>query len=158
MKRTILVFLAAMTLLALTACGGGAPAPQEITITMTDFAFTPDSIELVEGQEVTITLVNEGSVEHEILFGKGDANGFTADLFDHDPSKVEASGGEGFHVGSDEEIEEEGYHVEVEPGASGTLTFTVPEGSAGEWVMGCFIDEGAHYAAGMSGTVTITAP
>lgn len=157
MKRLYLLLIVGSALL-LASCGGGAQEVVEIDVTMTEFQFDPDTISFPAGAEVHLNLTNEGAIEHEILIGRDAGDGYGTDLFDHDPSQVEASGDEGFHVGSAEEIDEEGYHVELEPGASGTLIFTVPESKAGEWEMGCFIDEGAHYNAGMVGTVEITAP
>jgi uncharacterized cupredoxin-like copper-binding protein len=88
-------------------------------------------------------------LEHELLIGKLDGMSFSEDYFDRDASKVEASGGEGFHVGSDEEIAEEGYHVELEAGATGTLVFIADKG--GEWDVACFLDEGVHFEEGMVG-------
>jgi uncharacterized cupredoxin-like copper-binding protein len=120
-----------------------------------------NTLQVKAGQEVHLTLENKGEKEHEILFGRrvkiedGVPAGYEEDLFDHDPSKVQASGSEGFHQGSPEEIDEEGYHVELEPGATGTLVFTIPADKAGEWEIGCFIDDGQHYEDGMQGTLTV---
>jgi uncharacterized cupredoxin-like copper-binding protein len=152
MRKALLFGALALFALALAACGGSS---NEFDIVMEDFSFTPNAITLTAGTEVTINLENKGFNEHEILFVRIDGDEHV-DLFDNDPSKVTASGGEGFHVGSAEEIEEEGYHVELEPGATGTLTFTVPD-KVGEWEMACFIGDGAHYDQGMHGTVTIVA-
>jgi uncharacterized cupredoxin-like copper-binding protein len=65
--------LAAALLLA--ACGGTAapttPAPAtpppgvELSVTGTEFAFTPDAYTVTAGESVTITLVNGGAVEHD---------------------------------------------------------------------------------------------
>lgn len=76
--RTILLPVAVSALL-LSACGGGgtgaattaAPSPEttvatmEITVTATEFAFDPDTLEVPAGTPVTITLVNRGVVEHD---------------------------------------------------------------------------------------------
>lgn len=172
MKRTslYLLSLSVVLLLVLAACAqpgggaatsGGSSSSGETTITMTESKFDPDTIQVKAGQEVTLRLVNEGEKEHEILFGRnlkmeeGAPGGYEVDLFERDPNQVEASGGEGFHEGTPEEIAEEGYHVELEPGAEGTLVFTVPASKAGEWEMGCFIDDGAHYDEGMKGTFVV---
>lgn len=133
----------------------------DFTIEMSEYKFTPDTIRVKAGQEVRILLENKGEKEHEILIGRqvnmeeGVPGGFESDLFDHDPSLVQASGSEGFHQGSPEEIADEGYHVELEPGATGTLVFTIPASKAGEWEMGCFIDDGQHYEEGMHGTLIV---
>jgi plastocyanin len=68
--------------LIVAACGGGdgngdgattttaatptAPAGMEITVTATEFAFDPETLEVPAGTPVTITLVNNGVVEHDI--------------------------------------------------------------------------------------------
>lgn len=36
-----------------------------------------------------------------------------------------------------------------------TIEFTVPEDRVGEWEMGCFEDDGAHYEDGMRGTLIV---
>jgi hypothetical protein len=42
--------------------------------------------------------------------------------------------------------------VVLKPGSEPvTLIFTVPAGKAGEWQMGCFENDGAHWDLGMQG-------
>jgi uncharacterized cupredoxin-like copper-binding protein len=156
MKKFAMLLVSIICIGLLAGCGGQEVV--ELEVRMTDFAYTPSTLNFPAGAEVRLTLINDGALEHEMLIGRNAGEGYEVDLFDRDPSKVEASGTEGFHVGSAEEIEEEGYHVELEPGASGTLVFTVPPEKAGEWEMGCFLDEGTHYEQGMHGPVEITAP
>ncbi|MFQ5524357.1 MAG: plastocyanin/azurin family copper-binding protein [Acidimicrobiia bacterium] len=46
-----------------------APEPEgglTVTVETTEFAFSPDTIELTEGEEVTLRLVNNGVIEHNI--------------------------------------------------------------------------------------------
>lgn len=141
---------------ALSGCGN--EVVEKIEIHLSEFAFEPNAITFPVDAEVNLVLINDGALDHEFLMGWNPGGGYEVDLFDRDPGNVKASGGEGFHVGSDEEIAEKGYFVVLEPGASGTITFTVPENVIGEWEMGCFLDAGVHYESGMHGTVTITAP
>jgi uncharacterized cupredoxin-like copper-binding protein len=152
--RVVLVI--AMALIVLLAACGGQEEPQVLTVRMSEFAFSPDSITIEAGREVQLTLVNDGALEHEFLVGRNPGEGFETDLFDRDASQVTILGGEEYAEGSPEDIAEEGYHVEVEPGGQVTLSFTVPASKAGDWEMGCFIDEGAHYLAGMHGTFRVT--
>ena len=163
MKQLTIILVVVMVSIFMAACGGGsAPAASnDVTIEMTESKYTPNSFQVKAGEQVTINLENKGEKEHEILFGRnvkieeGIPAGFEEDIFDHDPSQVQASGSEGFHEGSPEEIAEEGYHVELEPGATGTLVFTIPASKAGEWEIACFIDDGQHYEDGMKGTFTV---
>lgn len=46
-----------------------------------------------------------------------------------------------------------GFMVQVEPGETVEVTFTLPEDRAGEWEIGCF--EPGHYEAGMHATLTL---
>ncbi len=62
----LVIFLAGI----LVAGCSGAPAPVEYTIEMTEFAFSPDTIELKVGQEVTLHIVNEGALAHEFMIGQ----------------------------------------------------------------------------------------
>lgn len=68
MKRIALLTL--FISLLLSACGGNSvPDPIEITIEMSEYAFSPADIELQVGQEVTLTLINVGLIEHELMIG-----------------------------------------------------------------------------------------
>jgi len=156
--------------LLLAACAGATPPPPvTITLDMSEFAFDPETIEVKVGQPVTIEMVNNGSLEHELMIGRdvvmadGRPNGFEHDLF------AEA-GIEPNLVGGMMEMEEEDAHTEEEEGHmhegfmvalpntgdKATLSFTVTEEMLGEWEMGCFEQDGVHYDAGMKGTFTVT--
>ena len=66
---------------------------------------------------------------------------------------------------SDEEMEEmeegdehaghTGFMVVREPGQRATITFTPTADSVGEWQIGCFEEDGAHWDDGMQGTLTV---
>jgi plastocyanin len=57
--------------LLLAACGRAAtPQPVTMTIEMTEFKFNPNSLDLKVGQQVTLELVNNGQLQHEIMFGR----------------------------------------------------------------------------------------
>lgn len=200
MKRIYWVFGLALLSLIVAACGGGlssAPAEEVITIEMTDFAFSPDTIELKVGQTVTINLVNEGVLVHELMIGRElvmDHN--VPSTFEHDffagisPEVAVSGDSESAHNDdhaqeSDHEVaqesghshdeeshsQKESAHVEESKGHShdgfmvelpgnsdeiATITFTVTEDMLGEWELGCFIDNGAHYTAGMTGKLVVT--
>lgn len=84
-RRTALI--TAALAMALTACGGDdgdgangdgattAPEAQEVTVTATDLAFDPTSISVTAGSPVTVTLENEGAIDHDFVI-----DGFDFDL------------------------------------------------------------------------------
>lgn len=110
---TALVVLAA-ALFALTACGSSAQTV-EIRIDMTEFAYAPSTLELKVGQEVTLTLINVGALEHELMIGRelmqmdGMADGYMVDFFEFagvEPVVTLPAGMEAEHA--DEEGDEHG--------------------------------------------------
>ncbi len=162
MKR-IAAFLSFLALSAvlLTACQSATPEPVNITMHMKEFAFDPMTIEAKVGQQVTIELVNDGALPHELLFGKnvkmtdGHPDNFTTDMF-------KAAGVEPKIVGSAEEpaapgeVPYNGYEVHVaKTGDKATISFLVTKEMVGDWEIGCFEQDGVHYTAGMKGTFTV---
>lgn len=162
MNRKTLTILAAMALV-LAACGGGgttADADGRVVIDLTEFEFSPNSIELVVGQEVTLVLSNEGEKEHEFMIGEnvntdpGYPNGFEVDFFDTTDAVVDPMDAmEGME--GEEEMGHTGLMVVRQPGQEATITFTPTAESVGEWQIGCFEEEGAHWDDGMQGTLTV---
>lgn len=143
-------------------CASG-PEQVEYTIEMTDFAFTPNTLELKVGQEVTLHLKNVGALKHELMVGRevtldnGVAAGFVEDMF----AGIEPSvmiGGEHTDEHSASHDHAGGQFMVTVPENSGeaTLTFVVTEAMVGEWDMGCFLDGGSHFQQGMTGKVIVT--
>lgn len=170
----------------LGACGSNPPEPADVTVVMDEYSFTPDTLEFQVGQQVTLTLVNTGELEHEIMFGKhvtkenGQPSGYLIDLFeiasvepavsmhmDEDHGDDEHSEGEEAHE-AEEQHEDEEPHMDDEHAHGGfmvlvpagdeeyTITFTVTKDMVGEWEIGCFLLDGTHYTGGMHGTMKIT--
>lgn len=142
----------------LTACGQKTPEPVTYTIEMTEYAFTPSTIEAQVGQQVTLNLVNKGSLEHEIMFGRevmmmdGHPNGYQHDMFEEAGVEPEVMMMEGMEEGGHEEEGHTGFMVLLpKAGDQATMTFTVTKDMAGEWEIGCFELEGVHYQSGMVG-------
>ncbi|HLD94490.1 MAG TPA: hypothetical protein VI703_09860 [Anaerolineales bacterium] len=174
MKKGIFVAAFILSGVVLAACGPAAPEPLEMTIRMSEFAFEPNIIEAKVGQQVTLNLVNEGALEHEIMFGRnmmmGDAgqpNGYETDMFMMAGMEPTVTFGDGMEEGmdmGDEEMgmtgtEEHGGFMVSLPGMGnqiGTMSFTVTEEMLGEWEFGCFEQEGIHYEQGMYGTMVVT--
>jgi uncharacterized cupredoxin-like copper-binding protein len=104
-----------------------------IDATMTDFLFSPDVWSVAAGEEITIDLTNDGSVEHEwVILQDGVQIASEADLPETEEELL-----------SDFVFWED----EVEPGDSKTLTFTAP--AAGTYQVICAIE--THFDAGMEG-------
>jgi plastocyanin len=72
MRRTILA-LSISAVLAFGACGDGdtdaPPADNDgVTVTASDFAFSPTSLEAEPGTSLEVTLVNEDEATHSLTF------------------------------------------------------------------------------------------
>jgi uncharacterized cupredoxin-like copper-binding protein len=111
-----------------------------LTVTMTDFAFTPKNPTVPAGP-VTLTAPNEGRAPHELVLIK----------FAGDPGTLPTKADGDADEDAFPESALPGEIGETEPGSSGTLTITLP---AGKYVMLCNVP--AHYKAGMYGTLTVT--
>ena len=158
MKKTRLVIVSIGILVIIAACqgAGSQPQPASIRINLSEYAYNPLEIEVQEGQQVSIELVNIGRLDHEIMFGRevmlvdNRPAGYMTDMFASTGIDPQVDGGE-----MEEHMGHEGYTVIVKPGESSTLSFTVNKDSVGEWEIGCFEQEGVHYSAGMKGRFTV---
>jgi len=115
----------------LTACGGASTA--NLSVVTTDFAFTPTDATVAAGQEVSLTLTNNGSVEHEWVLMEAGYQ-VTTPFDDDDEPHVYWEG-------------------EVDAGESMTFTFTAPS-EPGDYPIVCGV--AGHLEAGMVGTLTVT--
>ncbi|HEX6208432.1 MAG TPA: hypothetical protein VF058_08765 [Actinomycetota bacterium] len=144
-----------------TEAGGAGGDSGDLTIVMDEYGFIPDTLNVSAGDEIEVTIVNDGNEPHELMIGMPMGGGpeWETDLFGMmDP---EALSGEGYHMEGVEHEEEEEEHgmghgaeVEVEPGGQVTLRMHVPEDASGEWEMGCYLP--GHYEAGMHGTLVVS--
>lgn len=141
MKRFYPFLLTSILALILAACSAPAPEPVNLTIELSEYAFSPSEIELQVGQEVTFKIVNVGLLEHEIMFGRevnmteNRPNGYVTDLFgsvgvepmvmmdastememedEHDEMEGEHEEGEDMKEESGEMHDDEGEHAEGE--------------------------------------------
>lgn len=129
--------------LVLVACGGGTQGGSgEFEVTVDDdFTYSPNVLSVSAGQEVTITFINSGSVEHTFNIAKKGAE------LEHVLEEDDA-----------EHREEEMHEIvfaemhEVAPGSSTSLTFTAPL-EEGDYAIFCSIP--GHYDAGLSGTLRV---
>lgn len=132
MKKFVVVFLVLVFLL--TACGGNKPS-KNLRVDMLEFTFTPAEFIVPAGEEITITVANNGAVMHEFVIMKfGQTVG--DDFGDEDETNIY-------------------WEIEVEPGKTVTATFTAPT-DAGEYQVVC--GTAGHFMAGMAGTLVVAAP
>lgn len=130
MKRiSLIIMLAALFMLVLSACG---PKTADITVTMNEYNFSPNRLEVPANAQVNLTLINDGTLEHEFVlmnFGTLATQPF-----------------------SDDDEDNIFWEKEMEPASSEVVTFTAP-GQAGEYEVVCGIPE--HLEQGMQATLIV---
>ncbi len=123
--------LLSLLALFLPACGNGQAATT-LKVDMVEFMFEPKTFTVPAGQEITLELVNKGAIEHNFVILK---KGVTAEgNFDHNAN-----------------LEDILFEARLDPGKSGTFTFTIAE--TGEYQVICSIP--GHLAAGMAGKLIV---
>jgi plastocyanin len=171
LRSGISLTLLLMLSVLISACAGSTPEPAaqiepvSYTIEMTEYAFSPERIEVQVGQEVTLELVNLGLISHELMIGQEVArsnnrpNGFHKDLFEtaHVEPMIMGGATAGGHASDGHGEDHSGSFMVVLPetGDQASMTFTVAEDMIGEWELGCFEQDGVHYDAGMRGTLVV---
>ena len=160
MKRIYLFPIFVVLFTIVFAGCSSSPSPAEFTIEMTEFAYTPETIEVQVGQKVVLHLANEGALAHEWMIGQnvmmmeGTPNGFEHNMFEKQGPEV--MGGSDEHDMGSMGGMDHGYMVAMPIGEKDiTLTFTVTEDMVGEWEIGCFSDGGSHYTQGMKGKFVV---
>ncbi len=158
-RRTIAVFVAAAALVLSAAMAQGLE--QTLTVQMGEMYFQVEgsapnaAIELETGVPYTITFENVGAVTHKVQFGRGVLVeegvpfAYGEDLFDGVRVRVVGTSGEQqFAIESNYLFE-----LDVDPGATVEMSFTLPNSAQGAWEIGCFVPSTAtapnHYVAGM---------
>ena len=124
MHRRIWLAIAAIGFVV-AGCGGGGSS---IEATTTEYAFNPSAWTVTAGEEVTLTLTNEGAEEHEWAL-----------LSEEIESEADFT--------EDKVI----WEMEAASGASAQGTFTAP--AAGIYQVVCVIP--GHFDSGMEGTLTV---
>lgn len=117
--------------------GDAAAARRTIEIGMNDsMRFTPDRIEVRQGETVRFVVRNAGRVMHEFVIGR------KQDLDEHAALMLRFPGME----------HDEPYMAHVGPGRTGEIVWTFNR--AGDFDFGCLI--AGHYSAGMVGRIKVT--
>lgn len=116
--------------------GDARAVKRTITLAMTDnMRFTPDKIEVKEGDTIKLVMKNNGKVMHEMVIGT------KKELEEHAALMVKFPGME----------HDEPYMAHVGPGKTGEIIWTFNR--AGNFDFACLI--AGHYQAGMVGKITV---
>jgi len=116
--------------------GDAKAARRTIAIRMTDdMRFSPDRIEVREGETVRLAVRNAGKLLHELVIGT------PKELEEHAALMRKHPGME----------HDEPYMTHVKPGAKGELVWNFNR--AGEFQFACLIP--GHFEAGMKGTIVV---
>lgn len=143
--RRLKITVVAVVALIAAACGAdddggaatGADNERSVDVEMVDIAFEPETLTVKKGETVRFRFTSSGKVAHDAFIGDTDAQK------DHEEEMREGSGA---HHGSKAEDA-----ITVDPGETGTLTYTFDE--SGEIEIGCH--QPGHYEAGMKIDVTV---
>lgn len=130
MKKKLL-FVLLLTTFILSACGQGNGATK-IKVDMTDFAFAPNQFTIPAGQEITLDIQHDGTVEHDFIIMKYDTN-------------------VGEHFNEEDRVNVY-WQIKVQPGESKTITFTAPS-EPGIYQIVCGM--AGHVEAGMVGQLEV---
>lgn len=117
-----------------------AAEPTPITVQASEYLFTPNSIQLVAGQPVQLTIVNTGQADHDVKSDMPVSN-LTYVQADNDAAEQVQNAAEGT------------FDVDFDQGDTSTVTF-VPT-TPGTYDFKC--DEPNHAEQGMTGTFTVVA-
>ena len=101
---------------------------------MTDFVYNPNHLVVPAGQEITLDIVNNGSVVHNFIIMKAGA------MVDQNFDETDA-----VNIY---------WKLELTPGQNATASFTAPS-DAGEYLVICSTE--GHYEAGMTAKLVVVA-
>jgi len=133
--QKILFLLVSLLSLGLVSCGGGSAPSTTINVTLTDFAFTPNTFTVPAGEEITLKVLNNGSVVHNFII-----------------MKLGTSAGEAFD--SEDEANVFWSERDIPPGGDLSVTFTAPA-EPGEYQIICKTQ--GHITSGMVAKMTVVA-
>jgi len=131
MNKKLFVMLLLILGLVLSACGNSGPS-SKINFTMTDFAFNPNEFTVPAGEEVTLKVTHNGTMEHSFIVMKYGTN--AGDVFD------------------EEDKANVFWEVDLQPGESETIAFTAPA-QPGTYQIICGMP--GHLQSGMVGKLTV---
>lgn len=137
MKRNVSNWMMPFLLaVILTACGGTNRPSKQISVTMTDFAFAPNTFTIPAGEQITFSATNNGAVAHSFVIIKL-GNEVVGHFTSQDQENVYWE------------------QAEVSPGASVRATLTAPS-APGVYQVICA--NAGHLEAGMVAKLVVVAP
>jgi uncharacterized cupredoxin-like copper-binding protein len=137
LKNALLVVV---VLVLLSACSASPAEPAtDITVEMTDFAYSPSSITVPVDRRVTFKVKNIGNIEHDFVVEKIEAT----------TKMVQDSGSEAHHVHG----AEQNYDLHVSAGVGETSVFQLTVAEPGTYKVFCSVE--GHEAAGMVGELIV---
>ena len=136
----IKVLLIILVFLSLVGCSANSQPGVALTINLSEFAYTPSVITVSTGQEVTLTIYNEGAIEHDFVIGKIPASNIQGNMESHDGHMANDMGEMNYDL-----------HVSIPAGESAILKFTPTE--AGTYEFLCTV--AGHKEAGMTGVLIV---
>jgi len=129
--------LSTLCVMILSACGPGGGPSTSLQLTMTDFAFTPNSLSVPSGKEITIRVTNNGAVAHDLMIMM-----LGSELVSGD------------HAGSQAHANAYWEQELLAPGTMKESTFVAPS-EPGEYQIICGV--AGHLEAGMTGKLVVVA-
>lgn len=139
MLRYQIMLYAALAAAVLAACSSG-PEPLEISLQASEFRFEPATVEVMAGQQLTISMQNMGAVEHD----------FVIDEMPMEEMVAESEEEEGGHSMGEMEMEP-AVHMGAMAGMSDSVTLVPTQ--PGTYQFYCAVE--GHREAGMVGTLIV---
>ena len=140
LKRLVLVVVPTILLAACSAQPLQSSQPEtEITVEMTDFAYSKPSLTVAAGQPVTLTLKNTGNVEHD----------FVVEEIDVTTNVIQDSGSDAHHAHG----EEKNYDLHASAGVGDTTVLEFTALQPGTYKFFCSVE--GHEQAGMVGELIV---
>ena len=134
-----ILFVTSLLVLLLSACGGAVQPTKEITLQLTDFSYRSPSSTIPAGEPVTLTLINNGAVEHDFVIEKVNVE-----------FELKQDGGSTEHHahGAEEKYD---LHISAMPSKKSVAQITIDE--PGTYKFFCSVE--GHLEAGMVGELTV---
>jgi uncharacterized cupredoxin-like copper-binding protein len=132
-SSALLLMIAALVLAACGGAAGGGQGAGQLKVTLTEFKFTPDVFSATAGSNVSLSLLNSGSVQHTFVILKAGKTA-TSPFDDSQKSNIYWS-------------------VSVDAGQTVNTSFTAPD-QPGDYQIVC--DLPGHLEGGMVAKLTVT--